>query len=193
VQTATDKLQRTVHIWSFKTRHVVFLFRRLKNLYEEIPYFPTVLVLKLIFRYPSSVQFKTSIHWQNVRVTEAVESKFLTTITLINNRKFNCIIETYQRYCFSVNMKKKDSFIQEQCPSSPPPWTEPKLLIQTYQTGGSMHFQSGVLPLSLIFKGGGRVQQYFWFSKRVSRCLLFLPILTKYSWGSDPLDSPMSQ
>jgi hypothetical protein len=51
-------------------------------------------------------------------------------------------------------MRKKDSFIQEQYPTHPPPFTEPKILIQTYQRGGSMHFQSGVLPMSLIFNGG---------------------------------------
>jgi hypothetical protein len=59
-----------------------------------------------------------------------------------------------------------------------------------------MHFQSGVLPLSLIFKGVWKVgaggHQYFCFSKRVTRCVLFLPYFDKIflrfrSSGSTPL------
>jgi hypothetical protein len=125
----------------------------------------------------------TSIHWQNVRVPQAVESKFLTKITSINNRKFNCIIEAYQHYCFSVNMGKKiwgkKILLYRSNALPPPPWTEPKILIQTHQRGRFMHFQSGVLPLSLIFKGGGRVHQYFWFSKWVRLCVLFLSYFDK--------------
>jgi hypothetical protein len=62
--------------------------------------------------------------------------------------------------------------------------------------GGSMNiFQSGVIPLSLIFKGGGRGYTIiFGFQKGVTLKMgYFYSILTKCFRGSDPLDPPMSQ
>jgi hypothetical protein len=63
----------------------------------------------------------------------------------------------------------------------PPPtlWTEPKILIQTHHRGGSMHYQNGVRLLSLIFKGGGKGPPIFLVSKRMRRCVLFLPYFDK--------------
>jgi hypothetical protein len=123
------------------------------------------------------------IHWQNVRVTQAVESKFLTKITLINK---HIKVTVFQL------IWKKDSFIPEQCPT-PSPWTEPKILIQTHQRGGSMHFQSGILPLVWFSKGEGGSTNIFGFQRGWGDVCYFYPIFTKYSWGSDPLDLPMSQ
>jgi hypothetical protein len=126
----------------------------------------------------------TSIHWQNVRVDLALGSLFLTRITLINNRKFNCLKEAYQCYWgfFSVNMGKK-SFIQEQCP---PPTPSPMNWTKHFNSNtskeriyASSKWKVGFYHWVWYSRRGGGGHQYLGFSKRVSRCVLFYPILKK--------------
>jgi hypothetical protein len=116
----------------------------------------------------SLIKKKPSIHWQHVRVTQAVESKFLTEITLIDNRKFNCIIETWYQVInvtvFQLKWEKKIILYRSNALPTNPPFTEPKILIQTYQRGGSMHFKVVFYqwvwfsmegpPIFLVFKEG---------------------------------------